>query len=675
MYGPPSAGATAAAPVLHFQPVQNICVGLTNLMPRMTRITPIALVLAVLGAAAATAAAPGAGAATPQAPPPASVAAAPAYADAAAQELARDLEQVLRESGWPADRWSVMVMSLDGGDTLFAHQPSAGLVPASNMKLFTTAAALHYLGADYRYSTYLAGTGPLRQGVLEGDLVIYGTGDPTVSGKFYEGEEPVWEALADSLVALGVRRVSGDVVGDASYFEGPGTGAGWQTTYITHTYAAPASALSFNDNVATLRVTPAADAGAPPNIEVLPGGTLEIQNQATTVVSARTRIEVKRASYDAPLVLTGQIQRGSSDVWRAVPVPDPAFFAASALAEVLAKRGIQVDGAVRSINDPAASPITGRRVFAPALEDGRPPIQTLAAHQSPPLLEILKVINKRSHNVYAEAVLRTVGRVATGHGSVQGGAAAVAALLGESAPAAAGIHIDDGSGLSVQNRASARSFVELLAFMEKSPHRDAYLETLPEAAVDRGLRRMQQTAAAGNLRAKTGTIDRVSSLSGYVRAANGELLAFSILSNDVPSTWKAKRIEDRIGARLASFDRPAPTRRLASSRTPPASAGTPRAGLDSAAAPPGAPTRRTAAATPGETAAARMEPAAARTETAPAEAEPAVEAASTYVVRSGDTLDAIARRNGITLSELEAANPGVNPRRLMPGQELNIPGN
>ncbi len=567
---------------------------------------------------------------------------------ASGQEAARlssELQQVIREAGWPSDRWSVMVMSLDGGDTLFAHEPDADLAPASNLKLFTTAAALHYLGPDYRYGTYLAATGPIRDGVLEGDLLLYGTGDPTVSGRFYEEETAVWEVLADTLAALGVRRIAGDVIGDASYFEGSGVGRGWQTTYITHTYAAYASALSYNDNVATLRVTPGPEVGAPPNIQVLPGGVVAVRNEARTVASGRTRIEVERASYDAPLVLTGQIERGSSGVWRAFPVADPAHFAASALAELLVKRGMPIDGQVRSIHDADASPVTSRRVFAPALEDGRGGVQVLAVHLSPPLLEILTVINRRSHNLYADAVLRTVGRVATGHGSARGGEAAVHAMLSEGAPSGSVVRLDDGSGLSTQNRASARSFIELLAFMERSEFRDAYLSTLPEAAVDRGLRRMHRTPAAGNLRAKTGTIDNVSALSGYVRAANGELLAFSILSNRVPSTWRAKRIEDRIGARLASFDRPAP--RLAAA-TPP----TPEA-------------EEPAPETP-----------AAVTEEQPsvdAAAEMPAQATTTYVVKSGDTLTGIARRNGVTLQELEAANPGVSPRRLMPGQELRIP--
>lgn len=567
----------------------------------------------------------------------------PTEGGAAAERLSSELVQVIRGTGWPSDRWSVMVVSLDGGDTLFAHEPDADLTPASNLKLFTTAAALHYLGPDYRYGTYLVATGPIRDGVLEGDLLIYGTGDPTVSGRYYEEETPVWEALADTLAELGVQRITGDVIGDASYFEGSGVGRGWQSAYITHTYAAYASALSYNDNVATLRVTPGPAVGTPPNIQVLPGGVVAVRNEARTVTSGRTRIEVQRESYDAPVVLTGQIQQGSSAVWRAFPVADPAHFAASALGQLLVKRGIQIAGKIRSTYDAEASPVTGRRVYAPALEDG-PGIQVLAVHLSPPLLDILTVINRRSHNLYADAVLRTVGRVATGHGSARGGEAAVHAMLSERSPSVSRVQLDDGSGLSTLNRASSRSFVELLGFMQESEFRDAYLSTLPEAAVDRGLRRMHRTPAAGNLRAKTGTIDNVSALSGYVRAANGELLAFSILSNDVPSTWGAKRIEDRMGARLASFDRPPPRLAAASPTEPP----------DEEAAP---------------------EPTATPSEEQPAEvaAEMSTEPTTTYVVKSGDTLTGIARSNGVTLEQLEAANPGLNPRRLMPGQELRIP--
>lgn len=584
-------------------------------------------------------------------------------AEARYPELVREIEEAIAAPGWDEDRWSVLVVSLDGGDTLFSHRAETPLMPASNLKLFTTAAALHFLGPDYRYSTFLTATGPIREGVLEGDLYVYGTGDPTLSDRFFDGKLTVLESLADSLAAAGVVRIAGDLVGDASYFEGPGVGQGWQQSYVTHTYAAPASALSYNDNVVTMRVTAAEESGAAPNVQFIPGGAIPIDNVATTTTSGQSNVRVEREDYNATTVLTGSVRQGAAAEWRAVPVVDPAGYAVSVLAEVLQKRGIQLDGVVRSVDAPAASPITGQTVFAPTTkEDGV--IQVLAVHRSPPLQEILNVINQRSHNLYADAVLRTVGRVATGRGSAAGGQAAVLSLLENAGEAGTAVRLDDGSGLSLMNRASARSIVEILAFMASSPFSEHYMESLPEAATSRGLRRMQSTAAAGNLRAKTGTIDRVSALSGYVNTSNGERLAFSIMANDVPSTWTAKRVEDRIGARLASFDRPAPTTRLASGapgRT--ARAGARRAdtaGADRAAA------ERAAADSP---AAEREQESAAPT----AQAETTV-AASEYVIRRGDTLEGIARQHDTTVSELREANPGVNDRRLMPGQSLNIPG-
>ena len=580
----------------------------------------------------------------------------PGYSDAAAppnQDLVSELNKAIAAPGWDPDRWSVLVVSLDAGDTLFSHRPEAPVLPASNLKLFTTAAALHYLGADYRYSTFLTATGPVRNGVVEGDLYVYGTGDPTLSDRFFESKTAVWEALADSLAAVGVREITGDLVGDASYFEGSGVGEGWEQTYVTHTYAAPASALSYNENVVTMRVTAANEAGTAPNVQFIPGGEIPIVNEASTTTSGRSHVRVEREDYGAPTVLTGNVRQGAAAEWRAVPVVDPARFAVSVLAEILRERGITVGGEFRALDPAESSPITDQQVFAPATdEDGV--IQVLAVHRSPPLQEILNVINQRSHNQYADAVLRTVGRVATGHGSVKGGEAAVLAFLEKAGPATGAVlAMDDGSGLSLLDRTSARAIVELLAFMADSPYSEAYMASLPEAATSRGLRRMQSTPAAGNLRAKTGTIDRVSALSGYVDASNGERLAFSIVSNDIPSTWTAKRVEDRIGARLASFDRPASARLARGGRN---------LRTDTVGA--SAPAERPVASAGGT---AQSDAADAAEETSPS-------ATTKYVIKRGDTLEGIARRKDTTVGAIREANPGVNDRRLMPGQSLTIPG-
>src|SRR5690606_1345060 len=342
--------------------------------------------------------------------------------------LRSDLEGVIRSTGWRTARWSVLAVSLDRGDTLFAFAPDQALAPASNMKLLTTAAALYYLGPQFRYSTFLMTGGRVERGVLNGDLVIYGTGDPTLSDRFFGSKTAVWEALADSLLAQGIEAIHGDVVGDASYFSGRATGLGWQESYVNASYAALASALSFNDNIVTLRILPGEQVNWRPRVQLIPGGNgIAIVNQATTR-AGRSRIDVGRVGYAGPIVLRGQLAPGNRDVWRAVPVPDPARYSAAVLREVLERRGIRITGGVRSVLREEESLVGRRSVFAPAF-DGEAALRVLAVHQSPPLQSILEVTNKKSHNLYAEQVLRTVGRVAVGEGTVEGGVRAVRYML------------------------------------------------------------------------------------------------------------------------------------------------------------------------------------------------------------------------------------------------------
>jgi D-alanyl-D-alanine carboxypeptidase/D-alanyl-D-alanine-endopeptidase (penicillin-binding protein 4) len=231
------------------------------------------------------------------------------------------------------------------------------------------------------------------------------------------------------------------------------------------------------------------------------------------------------------------------------------MFAAGALRETLARRGIAVAGATRAVHTAEQSVLSGRSLFVTAPAQG-PSVRIVAVHTSPPLLEVLEVINKRSHNFMAEQVLRTMGRVVLGDGSVEGGAAAVQAFarsalgVGE-----ADLQVFDGSGLSPLNRTTPGAVIELLRFAAQAPVWDPFLKTLPQTGARDGLRRMARTAAEGRVWAKTGTIRNVSALSGYVRAGNGELLAFSILNNQAASTTRAKRLEDQIVSRLAAFDR------------------------------------------------------------------------------------------------------------------------
>lgn len=590
--------------------------------------------------------------------------------------LRADLERLLRRSGLPGAEWSVLAVSLDRGDTLFARAPELPRVPASNMKLFTSAAAIRYLGPDFQFATYLLTDGVVDGGVLRGDLFLYGTGDPTISDRFHGSKTEVFERLADELIRLGVRRIEGSVVGDASYFTGPEVPPAWADRYLEDSYAAPASALSFNENVVSLRIRPGASVGAPPRVTIIPeGGIVALVNNARTVASPRgARVSVDRPDAASPVIVAGRISSGHGGVWRAVTVPDPALFAASALHAVLQQRDIEVAGPARAVRDPVESPVSGGSFFAPGLVDAGP-IRVLAVHHSPPLSAILEVVNKRSHNLYAELLLKTLGRVVAGEGSFEAGARVIRDFLTGVVGVMPGeVEIHDGSGLSPQNRATAGALVTTLRFLADSPALwEPFWNSLPEAGTTGGLRRMFRTAAAGNLRAKTGTIEHVSALSGYVRTGDGERVAFSILVNNAPSTWRAKRIEDQIAVRFASFQRSgyAVTASAASGAGGGAARHRVRPGetFTSIARRYGVSLSAVLAANPG------IRPEGLRAGQVITVPERGLARASAVVhhVQRGDTLTSIARSYGVSLRALRAANPDLDPRRLQIGQVVQIP--
>ncbi len=469
--------------------------------------------------------------------------------------LRRDIAALLDTPSLRSAEWGVLVVSLQGGDTLFAHAENHFLAPASNMKIATTAAALHFLGPSFTYETFVYADGPVENGVLRGDVILYGTGDPGISDRFYRNRTDVYEALAEQIAEADITRIEGAVIGDATYFSGPELGPEWDPRDLNEWFAASASALSFNENIVTLQILPSARAGLPPRIETIPFGfPLDVSNSAETVTGRpRPNLWLDRVEPTARIRVDGEIRQGGPDIWRRLTVPDPALFAARAFREVLISEGIGVRSPERSVHTIARSRITGRESWAPRLLDQDEP-RLVARHTSPRLLEYLTVLNHESHNLFAETIIKTIGKVATGEGSFEGGARAVQSF----ATREAGIESDqivvvDGSGLSESNRTSAAAMVGFLRQVAASDHWDAFVSTLPEAG--RSLRRMYGTRAARNLRAKTGTIDGVSALTGLVTTRDGEVLLFSILSNELRSTGAAKRVEDRIGARLAEFRR------------------------------------------------------------------------------------------------------------------------
>ncbi|MFI5213725.1 MAG: D-alanyl-D-alanine carboxypeptidase/D-alanyl-D-alanine-endopeptidase [Gemmatimonadales bacterium] len=464
--------------------------------------------------------------------------------------LARQLTPILQARHWRRATWGALVVSLTRGDTLFSWNADRRFVPASNAKLFTTAAALHYLGPDYRFPTVLFADGPVSNGELYGDLVLYGTGDPT-----FALDTAGLAPFADSVVRAGIRRVRGDIVGDASFLGAELAGPGWSPDNLDDAYSAPSSALGAAENHIRVTVEPGPSIGAPATFWLdPPGDYYRITNHVVTArPHTRTRIEVHEGRTRGAVELTGAINiaRGSWSTF--LVVREPALFAAGMLRQLLEARGVRITGATRA--ETGEAPERSRQVLDHVGRARDDFAGAIAVRRSAPLDQIVSMINHRSHNLSAELALRSIGRVRGNSGTFASGARLVQRYLVQDVGVSSdAVQVTDGSGLSVLDLATPRSLVQLLAHERGD---NAFYRSLP--MVGQGLRdRMVRTAALGRLRAKTGTLVGVSALSGYVTTADGEELAFSLIVNSTPSVARARTVQDQIGARLASYSRELP---------------------------------------------------------------------------------------------------------------------
>ncbi len=437
--------------------------------------------------------------------------------------------------------WGAMVVSLTRGDTLFARNAGTSLSPASTLKLYTTALAFDQLGPNFRFSTTVYRDGVVDDGVLQGNLILRGGGDPSLSRRFFHGDgNAPMRTLARQVAETGIHRIEGDVIGDDGAFEHKLVPDGWLQRYLNASYAAPVSALSLNENIVHVVVTPAAS-GKAPAIRLEPASTsIAVSNRATTRAgSKRTSITVSGLE-DGTINVRGWIGRSSEPQVYVVVVPDPARFATGAFARALQEAGITITGGARLGETPEE-----------AVE-----VTTLA---SPPLSELAEVMNGESINHMAELIFRNVAREANPAGigtAALGNAVLRDFLLLRVGAAPQEVFAADGSGLSTLDRVTARSLVKLLAFANRAPWSQQFHESLPIAGKEETLRsRMRRTAAQGNLHAKTGTTNDVVALSGYVNSRSGELLAFAFVYNG-SDRWNARATIDQMGAALAAFDRP-----------------------------------------------------------------------------------------------------------------------
>ncbi|HEY6229875.1 MAG TPA: D-alanyl-D-alanine carboxypeptidase/D-alanyl-D-alanine-endopeptidase [Pyrinomonadaceae bacterium] len=454
-------------------------------------------------------------------------------------ELQARIDQVLKKTELEPAMVGIKVISLDSGRVVFESNANKLLRPASNMKLYTIAAALDRLSPDYRFVTSVYATArPDAAGVVHGDLTIYGRGDPSFAARFNAGNYfKGIDDLAARIVAAGVKRVEGDLIGDETYFVGPQYGAGWEWEDLQWWYGAEVSALTVNDNALDLSIKPGSQLGAPAVVTTgPPDALLTIVNKVLTGArNTRRDITIYRALGADELEIRGSIPLDDRGYSGGIGISRPALLFCYLLRASLAQRGVTFSGKTRTVG-----PVLLASAKPEVDSTGLIEITNL---QSPPLSLIAANTLKPSQNLYTELVLRTLGKVSAppataanpNRTSEQAGLEAVKLFLREAGITPSTLVLTDGSGLSRNDMITAAATVQLLTYMHRHRYAAAFRDALPIAGIDGTLRnRFKGTPAENNLRAKTGTLSSATSLSGYVRDAAGEQLAFSIMVNNFP---------------------------------------------------------------------------------------------------------------------------------------------
>ena len=440
----------------------------------------------------------------------------------------------------------VEVASLDRRDVLFRYNAERLVMPASNMKILTLAAAAERLGWDYTFETTLNPTGPVVDGTLQGDLVVRGSGDPSLNARQLP-PGPVFDKWADLIAASGIRRIAGRLVGDDNAFDEESFGQGWPLDDLEEGYSAPIGALQIYEDAVRLSIAPAEAPGLPAHVELAtPGSGWAIDNRAMTgAAGTDATIATHRVRGTLLVHVTGNIPAASEGITRSLAVDNPTTYLLGLLAAALERRGITIAGGTADIDE--LPPGSMAAAAAP-----------LVAYRSPPLGEIARTMMTASQNLYAETLLRAVGQVEGRAARAADGRDAVLAVLNAWGVPSAAVVVADGSGLSRYNFVTADAIVSILRHMhDDMRHRGPWIDALAVAGQPGTLRRrFVGTPAEGRLRGKSGLLSNVRALSGYISAANGEQLAFAIVVNNVTATpAEIHKVIDAAVLRLAAFDR------------------------------------------------------------------------------------------------------------------------
>ena len=421
--------------------------------------------------------------------------------------------------------WGVAVQSIDNGQILYEQNARKLLMPASNMKIVTAVATLKTLGPDFTYETKMFAENPVENGKIAGDVVVTSNGDPTISAEELQG----W---AMQLKQNGLQEIDGNIIGDDSAFEQERLGFGWSWDDLPYYYATETSALQFAENAITINLFAGNDGTI--TVEKIPETSYVQVNQTVNVqADAQPSIQWMYNPESRTVYASGTLPPGGKD-YGSFSIHDPAAYFVEYLKEALETNGIAVRGIAQGGHRDTSS------------------WAILIDQKSAPLKEMLPVLLKRSQNLYAETFLKTLGNGKTADG-IQ---AVQSALLNLGVPQNS-LVVKDGSGLSRYNYVTPFALVTCLAKIYRDDPSGVFYNALPVAGVDGTLKsRMKQTAAENNVHAKTGSIENVRTLSGYVHTKDGEMLVFSFLANNYSvSADSANAIEDQAAELLANFSR------------------------------------------------------------------------------------------------------------------------
>jgi D-alanyl-D-alanine carboxypeptidase/D-alanyl-D-alanine-endopeptidase (penicillin-binding protein 4) len=488
--------------------------------------------------------------------------------------LPRAVARILADPGVNQAHWGVSVVSVDGRP-IYSLNDGQYFNPASNAKLLTTAAAYALLPSGLTFTTLVSSSAAVSNtGEVRGDVTIFGVGDPNISartmpfgGKTERTGPPLaaLEDMADQIVGHGVHSIRGDIVGDDTWFVFERYGAGWSWDDLQWGYGAPASALSVNDNEVYLSAMPAAQVGDNAVPSWLPTTPYyAIENSLTTAPPGDPgKAGIERAPGAMTVRIFGRTPLGQQGLHGALAIEDPADYAARALRAMLLARGVQVSGTARAQHrlptdtgdflSAQQQPLVLHAISIENIRAANVGEFLLASHVSPPLGDDLVVTNKVSQNLHAEITLRTLGKLESSDGSLLEGTRVVRQFLISAGVSPSDFILFDGCGLSTQDLVTPRAFTTLLGYAARQSWGEAFRTSLPVGGVDGSLSaRFKQPLLDGKVFAKTGTLGEARALSGYLVAASGQTVVFSIMCTDhSPSEPADRAAMDKIVAAIA----------------------------------------------------------------------------------------------------------------------------